>query len=81
MNLLLHPQQINPEPVEILVEEGGRFRSAPCEEGDRPRNGSQPAPRPPRHHSERYCLTRKWALRFFDQQDSAFSVQVGRSSP
>jgi hypothetical protein len=29
----------------------------------------------------RYCLTRKWDLRFFDQQDSAFSVQVGRSSP
>ena len=81
LNLLLHPQDISAEPVEILVKEGSRLRSAPHEEGDHSGGGAKAAPPPPRRHSERYCLTRKWARRFFAQQPSVFSVQVGRSSP
>ena len=52
LNLLLHSQEIGPEPVKILVEEGGGLRGAPCEQGDRPGDGGEPAPRPPRRHSE-----------------------------
>ena len=81
LNLLLHPQDISAEPVEILVKEGSRLRSAPHEQGEHSGGGAQAAPPPPRRHSERYCLTRKWARRFFAQQPSVFSVQVGRSSP
>jgi hypothetical protein len=81
LNLLLHPQEISAEPVEVLVKEGSRLGSAPHEEGDRSGDGAKPASPPPRRQSERYCLTRKWARRFFAQQPSTFSVQVGRSSP
>jgi hypothetical protein len=51
LDLLLDPQQVSAKPVEILAEEGGGFRSAPCEQGNRSEDCCQPAPRPPRRHS------------------------------
>src|SRR5262245_42922111 len=54
LDLLLHPQEVRPKPVSILVKKGGRLRSAPSEEGDRPEDGGETAPPPPRRHSADY---------------------------
>ena len=52
LNFLLDPQQVSPETVEILAEEGGGgFRGAPYQSGDDPGDRGQPAPPPPRRHS------------------------------
>ena len=52
LDFLLDPQQVSPETVEILAEEGGGgFRGAPYQDGDHPGDHGQPAPPPPRRHS------------------------------